>query len=306
MSVYGLLQRRGPTGFGYNSTSDEVTADLDLTGRAFLVTGGTSGLGLETVRTLAARGGRVIAAARTLAKAEAVARTLGERVVPLACELSDPGSVRAAAMTVRDREPPLSAIVANAGIMALPKREVAHGVELQLFTNHVGHFLLITELLDRLAPDGRVVMVSSAAHRGAYSGGIRFDDLDGAKEYSAWGAYGQSKLANLLFARELATRLPQSRQTANAVHPGVIATRLGRHLHPAIQAAFNTIGPALAFKSPAGGAATQTYVAVHPAAATINGEYWANCNVKPSSAHGRDRAMAKRLWEATQQIVATL
>jgi WW domain-containing oxidoreductase len=306
MSIYGLFQGRGPSGFGYNSTAEQVSEGLDLSAQTILVTGCNSGLGLETVRVLTARGARVIAAARTREKAEAAIRILGGRVVPLACELSDPVSVRAAVKTVRDAGHVLSAIIANAGIMALPERQVAHGIELQLFTNHVGHFLLVTGLLDQLADDGRVVMLSSAAHTRTYPEGIRFDDLAAAKHYSPWGAYGQSKLANLLFARELATRLPQAGQTANAIHPGVIATNLGRHMGRAVNVLFGTLGPLLALKSVGAGAATQTYVAVHPTAARVSGEYWANCNVKESSTHGRDANLAKKLWEVTEGIVANL
>ena len=306
MSLYGLFRGKGTTGFGYNSTAEQVSQGLDLSGKTILVTGSNSGLGLETVRVLLARGARVIAAARTAQKAEEATGGMGARVVPLACELSDPGSVRAAIKTVAESGHQLSAVIANAGIMALPKRQVAHGIELQLFTNHFGHFILVTGLLDRLTDDGRVVILSSAAHTGTYRGGIRFDDLDAAKHYTAWGAYGQSKLANLLFARELATRLPKPGQTANAVHPGVIATNLSRHMPSLVRAVFSTVGPAVALKSVGAGAATQVYVAVHPDAQRTNGEYWADCNVKESSAYGRDMAMAKQLWQVTEEIVAKL
>jgi WW domain-containing oxidoreductase len=228
------------------------------------------------------------------------------QVVALACELSEPDSVRAAIKTVVEGGHQLSAIIANAGIMALPKRHVAYGIELQLFTNHFGHFMLVTGLLDRLTDDGRVVILSSGAHKDTYREGIRFDDLDAARHYTAWGAYGQSKLANLLFVRELATRLPKPSQNANAVHPGVIATNLTRHMPLVVRGVFTAVGPALALKSIGAGAATQVYVAVHPDAQKTNGEYWADCNVKESSAHGRDMAMAKQLWQVTEQIVANL
>jgi NAD(P)-dependent dehydrogenase (short-subunit alcohol dehydrogenase family) len=306
MSIYGLFKGNGPSGFGYNSTAEEVSRGLDLSGKTFLVTGCNSGLGLETVRVLVLRGAKVIAAARTAEKAEVATRGMGGAVVPLACELSEPDSVRGAVKTVKDAGHVLSAIIANAGIMALPKRTVIHGIELQLFTNHFGHFLLVTGLLDQLADDGRVVMLSSGAHVGTYREGIRFDDLDAAKHYTAWGAYGQSKLGNLLFARELATRLPKPGQTANAVHPGVIATNLGRHMNRLVYGVFNTVGRVAGLKSIGAGAATQTYVAVHPDAGKTNGEYWADSNIKQSSAHGRDREMARKLWQVTEEILAKL
>jgi NAD(P)-dependent dehydrogenase (short-subunit alcohol dehydrogenase family) len=183
---------------------------------------------------------------------------------------------------------------------------VQHGLELQFLTNHIGHFLLVTGLLDTLTADGRVVMLSSSAHQQAYSQGIRLDDLDAAKGYSSWGAYGQSKLANLLFARELAKRLPAG-QTANSVHPGVIATNLVRHMLPDFAASLlRSAGTALALKTIPQGAATQTYVATHPDAAKVSGEYWADCNVAKSSKHGRDDALAAALWAKTEEIVAKL
>lgn len=306
MSIYGMFKSTGPSGFGYNSTAEQVSEVLDLSGKTFLVTGSNSGLGLETVRVLLLRGATIIAAARTAEKAEAATRGMGGSVVPLACELSEPESVRAAVKAVQEGGHVLSGIIANAGIMALPTRTVSHGLELQLLTNHFGHFILVCGLLDQLADDGRVVMLSSAAHTGTYSGGIRFDDLDAAKHYTPWGAYGQSKLANLLFARALSKRLPKPGQTANAVHPGVIATNLSRHMNKVVQGIFGALGPVVALKSIAAGAATETYVAVHPDAAKVNGEYWADCNIKQSSAYGRDMALAEKLWQTTEEIVAKL
>lgn len=305
MSIFGVFQGKGPSGFGYNSTAEEVTEGLDLSGKTFLVTGCNSGLGLEMVRVLVARGGKVIATARTQDKAEAATQGMQD-AIPLACELSEPDSVRAAVKSIKEGGHVLSAIVANAGIMALPERSVAHGIELQLFTNHFGHFLLVTGLLSELAEDGRVLVLSSRAHTGTYPEGIRFDDLDAAKHYTAWGAYGQSKLANLLFARELATRLPKPGQTANAAHPGVITTNLSRHMGKVVEAVYKTLGPVLVTKSIPAGAATQTYVAVHPAAAKVTGEYWSDCNIATSSAHGRDRDMAKKLWDVTEERLARL
>jgi NAD(P)-dependent dehydrogenase (short-subunit alcohol dehydrogenase family) len=183
--------------------------------------------------------------------------------------------------------------------------EVKHGLELQFLTNHVGHFILVTGLLDRLAPEGRVTMLSSAAHTSAPRGGIDFDNLDGAKGYSAWSAYGRSKLANLLFAKALARRFAGSRRVANAVHPGVIATNLGRHMPSWGRAVLGAMEP-LFLKSIPEGAATQTWAAVHPAAAEHNGEYLADCNVARASAYGRDTSLATRLWEETEALVARM
>lgn len=305
MSLYEHLKGTGPSGFGYGSTAEQVTEGLALAGRTLLVTGCASGLGAETMRVLVKRGARVLGTARTEQKARAACASAGGDAVGLACELSDPPSVRACVEAVRRRGERLDAIVCNAGIMALPRREQAFGIELQLFTNHVGHFMLVTGLLERLADDGRVVVLSSAAHARAPREGIRFDDLGAERSYAPWTAYGQSKLANLLFAKELARRLAGTRRTATAVHPGVIPTNLGRHMGAAMNAGWKLVAP-LFFKTIPQGAATQTWAAVHPAAATISGAYLADCNVARPSAAAEDVALARRLWDATEQLVARL
>ncbi|NOY25162.1 MAG: SDR family NAD(P)-dependent oxidoreductase, partial [Oligoflexia bacterium] len=236
MSLLALAMPAGPSGFGYSSTAEQVTAGLDLTGRRYLVTGCNSGLGAETMRVLCLRGATVLGAARTLDKAQAACDAAPGLAVPLACELSEPASAAACVAACIDKldtqGAALDAIICNAGIMALQKRKVKHGLELQFLTNHVGHFILVTGLLDSLASKGRVVVLSSAAHKQAPNQGIRFDDLACQSWYSPWGAYGQSKLANLLFVRQLAGRLAGSGKVALAVHPGVIATSLTRHLKP--------------------------------------------------------------------------
>lgn len=305
MSLYGSLTSPGPSGFGYASTAQDVLSALDLTGKTFLVTGCNSGLGHETLAALAAVGARVIGAARTEAKAAAACAAVAGDAVPLACELSEPDSVRAAVLAVQALGGSLDGIVANAGIMALPQRTLQHGYEAQFFTNHVGHTLLITGLLKTLSADGRVVMVSSNAHTRTYPQGIRLDDLSAARGYTPWGAYGQSKLANLLFARHLATRLPPG-QTASSIHPGVIATNIVRRLGRSVQWIWKNIGPVLALKSIPEGAATQCYVAAHPDAARATGQYWKDCNVAVSSSHGQDDALAAALWEKTEAIIAGL
>jgi WW domain-containing oxidoreductase len=303
MSLYQHFKSVGPSGFGYGSTAEQVTEGISLAGRTILVTGCNSGLGQESARVLALRGARVLATARTLEKARDACAALGTGAVPFACELSDPASVNACVEAVKATGHRLDAIVCNAGIMALPKLQQAHGIELQLFTNHVGHFMLVTGLLDRLADDGRVVVLSSAAHKMAPPGGIQFDNLSGAAGYRDWTAYGQSKMANLLFAKELARRFAGTRRTANAVHPGVIDTNLGRHMNPIARAGFGLIGP-LFLKSVPQGAATEVYAAAHPAVAGISGAYFADCNVAKPRRDAEDPALAVRLWEVTEAIVA--
>jgi WW domain-containing oxidoreductase len=304
MSLLSRVKRAGPSGFGYGSTAEDVTRGLDLRGRTFLVTGCNSGLGLETLRVLTSRGGRVIGTARSLDKASAACEGKGSHVLPLECDLAEPASVRQCIGQIAGDGAELDAIICNAGVMALPRLELAHGFEKQFFTNHVGHFLLVTGLLSRLAPDGRVVMVSSNAHRRAPAAGVELDNLSGARGYHPWKAYGQSKLCNLLFARELSRRLPQPGQTANALHPGVIVTNLNRHLPLPARIVMRVATP-LALKNIPEGAATQCYVAAYPGL-TLSGEYFSHCNVARSSALGEDRALGLRLWEETERIVRDL
>ncbi|MEP7051948.1 MAG: SDR family oxidoreductase [Pseudomonadota bacterium] len=305
MSLVGLLKGKGPSGYGYSSTAEEVTQGIALKGKNFLVTGATSGLGLETVRVLAQRGARVFATGRTLEKAAAAAHRVPGVIVPLACELADPGSIRGCVAALKKEGVALDAIIANAGIMALPELKQAFGYELQFFTNHIGHFILITELLSQLRDDGRVVVLSSGAHKAAPKVGIDFENLTGARGYNAWQAYGQSKLANLLFSKELATRLKGTSKTANSLHPGVIKTELSRNMSPVVALALGAASP-IAFKSIPEGAATQCYVATRPELASVSGQYFSDCNVAEPSKLARDAALATRLWEESERIVSKL
>ena len=283
-----------------SSTAEQVTEGLDLSGQTFLVTGCSSGLGREMTRVLGLRGARVVGLARTAAAAQQTLDALGVPGVAVACELGALNSVRAAVATVAALGP-LDGIVANAGIMALPSLQQIAGVEQQLFVNHVGHFALVTGLLDRLAPAGRVVVLSSGAHRYA-KGGLELDNASGeALPYDSWRMYGRSKLANILFARSLGQRLADRGQTAYSVHPGVIETNLGRHLEDreAMFASFKNI-----LKSVEQGAATQTLVATHPDVVAHNGRYFSDCQPTETLAEGRSDEAAAALWSWTEALLA--
>ena len=302
MSLYTRLKPNGKNGFGSVTTAENVTVGLDLRGKTILVTGCNSGLGLETMRVLALRGAHVLGTARTLEKAERACTSVAGRATGFACELADPASVRASVDSIKRAAPAVDAVIANAGIMALPKLQQAFGYELQFFTNHVGHFLLVTGLLDQLSDDARVVMLSSSAHTRAPKGGIEFDNLSGERGYSAWSAYGQSKFANLLCAKELSRQFTGTNKTANAVHPGVIQTNLGRSMNPLFSLGWSVANP-IAMKNVHEGAATQTFVATHPLAADISGAYFADCNVTSCRSDANDAELARRLWDVSREIV---
>jgi len=312
MTLYGWFKGTGPSGFGYNSTAEEVTEKLELSGETILVTGANSGLGRETARVLTLRGATVLAAARTSEKAERTCDDLPGSAEPVVCELSEPDSVRSCVEKVQKSEDPLDGIVANAGIMALAELEQKYGFEMQFLTNHIGHFILVTGLVDELADDGRVVMLSSAAHDNTPAGGIDFDNLSGDEGYDPWEFYGQSKLANLLVAKELARQFDEDDshdRVANAVHPGVIDTNLARNIRPIAKTVFRAVSvfaQPIAIKSVEQGAATQTWAAVHPDAGDFNGEYFSHCNIAEPSEHARDRQLAERLWEETEEVVNEL
>jgi WW domain-containing oxidoreductase len=305
MSLAAALKGKGPNGLGFATTAEEATAGLDLTGKTMLVTGCNSGLGLETIRVLALRGARVVAAARTVEKARQACAGLKGDFLPIACELGDPASVRAAVTAIKAGAAPLDAILCNAGVMAIATPQQKFGWELHLFTNHIGHFILVTGLLDRLAPTGRVVVTASRAHHRAPAGGIDFDNLSGERGYAPMKAYGISKLANILFTRELARRLGNRGQTANALHPGVISTNITRTI-PSIGQLVMRMAAPIILKTIPQGAATQCYLAASPAVAQVTGGYFSDCNPEETTAAARDMGMAARLWQESEALVARL
>ncbi len=304
MSILAFFRGKGASGYGWASTAEEVTEGVDLTGKRYLVTGCNSGLGLETMRVLAMRGATVVGSARTEAKAREACEKVEGDTVPVTCELVDPASIRACIDTVRSHGEPLDAIIANAGIMMLPKREVLFGCEKQLFVNHVAHFILIDGLIDTLAADGRVVCVASEGHNFAPKQGIKLDDLAYEDGYKPIPAYGQSKLANILFARELSRRLGDSERIAVALHPGSIPTNLTRH-SKAMEFLSGLFAP-LTLKTIPQGAATQVWAAAVAEPSLIDGEYLVDVNVGKSSRHGRDMDLAAKLWDATEAVVRTI
>lgn len=292
--------------FGSESTAEEVTAGIDLTGRTALVTGCNSGIGYETMRVLALRGAHVFGSGRTLTKATDACNSIAGHTTPVVIELTDLDSVVAAASFIAAQTPSLDMLICNAGIMELQTLEQVNGIEKQFFVNHLGHFVLINHLLTHLsnAPQGRIVNVSSgAAIRQAPEQGIEFDNLSGERNYEPGKAYGQSKLANVLFTLELAQRLRNTNATANALRPGVIPTNLGRHMPKWKVWVLENLGKPFTKTIPQG-AATTCYVATNPSLSGTSGYFFNHCNPHRPGGHTEDMEMAARLWKISEQLTA--
>ncbi len=291
--------------FNRKSTAEQVTAGLDLTGKTIVMTGVNSGLGYESMRVFCKRGAHVIGLARSLAKAQNACASVDGHTTPVACELSELGSVKAAGETIKAMDMPIDVLITNAGIMAPNKLSRAHGLEMQFATNHLGHFVLIQHLLDQIkqAAAGRVVILSSAAHIMPVKGGIDFLNLDASNGYKPWAFYGQSKLANLLTARHLAKLLRGTSVTVNALHPGVIQTNLARDAGGLFMSLMGLFAKPIE-KTVEQGAATQCYVAVNPDVQAVSGEYFADCKIARSTALGRNELLAEELWEKSLQLAA--
>ena len=302
------------TGFGFDSTAAEVIAGVDLSGRRAIVTGGSSGIGVETARALAGAGAEVTLAVRDTAAGERTAAAIaggGVRVGRL--DLVDQASVAA---FVADWSGPLDLLVNNAGVMALPALEhTPEGWEVQFATNHLGHFALAVGLHDALAAaDGaRIVSLSS---RGHLRSPVVFEDLQfDERPYDPWLAYGQSKTANVLFAVQATRRWAGDGIYANAVHPGAIAgTNLSRYMDPAVLEALRSSGQ-YRYKTIEQGAATSVLVATSPLLEGVGGRYFEDCNeaevldpVPADAAHGvaayaLDPGNARRLWDVSLELV---
>lgn len=292
--------------FDEDSTAEEVTDGIDLSGKIAVVTGCTSGIGFETMRVLARRGAWVIGTSRSLERADEACRRVRGKTTPLALELSDFESVVECAETIRGLNSPVDMLVLNAGYRGGGnERKLVNGIEKHFLVNHLGHFVLVNRLLDRLffAWQGRIAVVASrAAYRGAPDDGIRFDDLTLARDYSDSLAYGHSKLANVLFSLELGKLLRGTRITSNALHPGVIDTEIDRNLNRFTQFGFGVL-VALRGKSVEAGAATSCFVATSPLLGSTSGRYFEDCNaVEVPGSHLQDMAMADRLWFASEEL----
>ncbi|XP_030282780.1 retinol dehydrogenase 12-like [Sparus aurata] len=280
-----------------------------LDGKTVLITGGNTGIGKETAVDLANRGARVILACRDMDRANRAAEEVRKRsgngnVIVKKLDLASLQSVRELAKDVLASEERLDVLINNAGVMSCPKWQTEDGFEMQFGVNHLGHFLLTNCLLDLLkkSTPSRVVNVSSLAHE---KGEIYFDDLNQDKDYNPWRSYRQSKLANVLFSRELAKQLQGTGVTTYSLHPGVIQTELGRHFWPKIPLWKRIVYKPLMFliKTPKEGAQTTIHCAVEESLQNESGLYYSDCAPKTAAPQGLDDEAAKKLWDLSASMV---
>ncbi|MGV9651196.1 SDR family NAD(P)-dependent oxidoreductase [Streptomyces sp. NPDC003554] len=308
-------QHKIGSGFGARSTADEVLQGIDLSGSLAVVTGGYSGLGLETTRALSKAGARVVVPARRRAAAEEALAGL-ERVEVDELDLGDLQSVRAFAERFLTSDRAIDIVINNAGVMACPETRVGPGWEAQFATNHLGHHALVNHLWPAMRQGGaRVVSVSSTGH---HNSGIRWEDPHWRQGYDKWGAYGQAKTANVLFAVHLDKLGREHGVRAFALHPGGILTPLQRHLakEEMIERGWIDETGALvdpdAFKTPQQGAATQVWAATSPRLAGLGGVYCEDCEIaEPAAPDGSrtgvkdwatDPEQAARLWALSAEL----
>ena len=317
MPSYGTV--RAVTELGARSTAEEVLAGVDLSGTRVLVTGVSSGLGVETARAAAAHGADVVGTARDLVKARAALaphEDLGIAVV--ACDLASLAGVRACADAVAESAKGFDVVIANAGVMNHPFARTVDGFETHFATNHLGHFVLVNRLTPHIRDGGRVVVLSSAAH---HASDVSIDDPGFDRSaYDPYEAYGRSKTANVLFALELGRRLRPRGICAVAVHPGGIRTALLRHTTPEVmqqmvarsrRRADGTQGDPPPLKTVEQGAATTVWAAFVAAAHEVGGHYCEDCHVAEVAEAGNegvrpyavDPDRAALLWTASEALV---
>ncbi|XP_050378717.1 short-chain dehydrogenase TIC 32, chloroplastic-like isoform X2 [Argentina anserina] len=315
----GLLSRKGPSGFSASSTAEEVTKGIHGTGLTAIVTGATSGLGLETSRVLALRGVHVVMAVRNTSAGKNVKEAIlteiaNARVDVMELDLSSLASVRKFGEDYISLGLPLNILINNAGVVT-PFKLSRDNIELHFATNHLGHFLLTNLLLETMKHtsrasnrEGRIVNLSSTLHQYVYREGIRFDKINEESSYYKYFAYGQSKLANILHANELTRRLKEegAEITANSLHPGYIQTNIVRIEYGILYYIAKVLSVFIIpfMKSIQQGAATTCFVALHPQVKGVSGEYFADCNIAKPSDQAKDADLAAKLWDFSLSLTS--
>jgi NAD(P)-dependent dehydrogenase (short-subunit alcohol dehydrogenase family) len=281
-----------------------IGAVMDLKGKSALVTGANSGIGLATARGLVARGAQVVLGCRNLHKAEEAREFILQKhpdasVDVMAMDLANIMNIKSAAEVLKRRFAKLDILINNAGVMSLKRQETRDGFELTFGVNHLGTFTLTQALLPliKASPEGRVVTLSSALH---YRGHMHWDDLQyRSRPYQGWEAYNQSKLANVLMTKALARRLQDSQASAFALHPGVVATQLGRD-YPAWLMNIAKIF----MVTPEKGAGCSLFVATEPGLRTLNGAYFEASREKKPAAEALSEENQERLWKLSEELTA--
>ncbi len=274
---------------------------IDMSGKVCVVTGANSGIGKETAEGLARMGATVVMVCRDRERGQAALEEIksksGNRSVELMiCDFASQAQIRKLAEEFKQKHNRLDVLINNAGLVLTRRAVTEDGLESTFAVNHLGYFLLTNLLLDviKQSAPARIVNVALTAHRSAT---IDFNDLQGERSYSTMRAYGQSKLANILFTYELARRLEGSGVTANCLHPGIIGTNIFRAAPGILSAAAKLI-----FKSPKKGAETSLYLAASPEVAQVTGKYFDDKKVVSSSPESYDKAVAERLWQVSEQM----
>ncbi|KAE8605160.1 hypothetical protein XENTR_v10014996 [Xenopus tropicalis] len=283
-----------------------------MRGKTVIITGANCGIGKATAAELVKQEARVILACRDQGRAEEAAaelrREAGERgeIVIKQLDLGSLQSVRRFCQEVLKEEPRLDVLINNAGVFQCPYTKTEDGFEMQFGVNHLGHFLLTHHLLGLLksSAPSRIVVVSSKLYK---YGEINFDDLNSEKSYSRSFGYSRSKLANILFTRELASRLEGTGVTVNALHPGIVRTNLGRHINIPIliKPLFNVVSWAF-FKSPEEGAQTSIYLASSPEVEGVSGSYFGNSKEEELLPKAMDDLVARKLWDISEVMVGLI
>ena len=273
-----------------------------MQGKTVVITGATSGIGEVAAIRLAERGARIVFTARDKARADDTLAAL-KKANPGAghalhmADLSRLAEMKRISAELA-REPQIDVLINNAGALFNKRQETADGLEMTFALNHMAYFVVTNLLLSKLKPGARIVTVASNAHRGAK---LDFDDLQSRRSYTGFPVYSRSKLCNILFNRELARRLSGSGITANALHPGFVATRFGNDSGGIMRAVLKVAKPIGAI-SPEEGAQTIIYLASAPEVAGVSGQYFYECRPATPTAEARNDEDAKRLWEMSQQI----
>lgn len=287
-----------------NQHGVETSTAWDIRGKTCLITGATSGIGRVTALQLAARGARTVLVCRNRERAQELAREIRGRtpagdVTVMIADLASQQEIRRVAAEFLVTGSPLHVLINNAGVFNLSRAETVDGIEATFAVNHLAYFMLTLLLLERIkqSAPARIINVSSTLHSRT---SMNFDDLEAKRSYGSMRAYGQSKLGNILFTNELARRLAGTGVTANSVHPGGVATNLGRNNGALARAVISLIG--IFSRTPEKGAETQIYLASSPQVDGVSGEYFVDCKRARSSGESRDEQIARRLWDVSARM----